>query len=153
MGLVNSYDYFHATYANRDGHAASYDGFAPPYRKFGITHLASDRRFGLLDRWELRLWPIELPADENTVAKTWERIEPDFDHQSDGIGLIVDGRLALAFAMNCAPNELAVLSWGGLGREETVAKDWTQTRPCVASFVLPHNARPPVSVETVDAAR
>ena len=152
-GLVNSYDYFHATHANRDGHAASYDGFAHPYREFGITHLARGRRFGLLDRWELQLWPIELPADENTVAKTWERIEPDFDHQSDGIGLIVDGRLALAFAMNCALNEFAVLSWGGLGREETVAKDWTQTRPCVASFVLPHNARPPVSVETVDAAR
>ena len=146
-GLVNSYDYFHARGPARDGNA-------PLYREFGITHFARPKRFegsplNILNRWELRLWPIGLPADENTVARTWERIEPHFDHQSDSIGLIVDGRLALAFVRNCAPNELVVLSWVGLG-EETVAKDWTQTGPCVAAFVLPHNARPPVSVETTD---
>ena len=145
-GLVNSYDYFHARYAR--------DGYAPLYREFGITHFAEPTRFegsplNILNRWELRLWPIGLPADENTVARTWERIEPHFDHQSDSIGLIVDGRLALAFVRNCAPNELVVLSWVGLG-EETVAKDWTQTGLCVAALVLPHNARPPVSVETTD---
>ena len=147
-GLVNSYDYFHARYA-RDGHA-------PLYREFGITHFAALKHFegsplDILNRWELRLWPIGLPADENTVARTWERIEPHFDHQSDSIGLIVDGRLALAFVRNCAPNELVVLSWVGLG-EETVANDWTQTQTglCVGAFVLPRNARPPVSVETTD---
>ena len=146
-GLVNSYDYFHAR--NSAG-----DGYAPLYREFGITHFAKDTRFessllNILNRWELQLWPIGLPADENTVARIWERIEPHFDHQSDGIGLIVDGRLALAFVRNCAPNELTILSWVGLG-EETVAKDWTQIGPCVAAFVLPRNARPPVSVETTD---
>ena len=147
-GLVNSYDYFHARNSARDG-------YAPLYREFGITHFAQPTRFegsplNILNRWELKLWPIGLPADENTVARTWEGIEPHFDHQSDGVGLIVDGRLALAFVRNCASNELAVLSWVGLG-EETVAKVWTQTRPCMAAFVLPHNARPPVSVETTDA--
>ena len=147
-GLVNSYDYFHARNSARDG-------YAPLYREFGITHFARPRRFEGspldLNRWELRLWPIGLPADENTVAKTWERIEPHFDHQSDSIGLIVDGRLVLAFVRNCAPNELVVLSWVGLG-EETVANDWTQTQTglCVGALVLPHNARPPVSVETTD---
>ena len=146
-GLVNSYDYFHAR-------TPAGDGYAPLYREFGITHFAQPTHFEgsplkILNRWELRLRPIGLPADENTVARTWEKIEPHFDHQSDGIGLIVDGRLALAFVRNCAPNELTVLSWVGLG-EETVAKDWTQTGPCVAAFVLPHNARPPVSVETTD---
>ena len=147
-GLVNSYDYFHAR--NRAG-----DGHAPLYREFGITHFAQPTHFegsplNILNRWKLQLWPIGRPADENTVARTWERIEPHFDHQSDGIGLIVDGRLALAFVRNCAPNEWAVLSWVGLG-EETVAKDWTQIGPCVAAFVLPRNARPPVSAETTDA--
>ena len=147
-GLVNSYDYFHARNSAGDGHA-------PLYREFGITHFAEPRHFegsplNILNRWELQLWPIGQPADENTVARTWERIEPHFDHQSDGIGLIVDGRLALAFVRNCVPNELAVLSWVGLG-EETVAKDWTQIGPCVAAFVLPRNARPPVSVGTTDA--
>ena len=146
-GLVNSYDYFHARYAR--------DGYAPLYREFGITHFAALKRFegsllNILNRWELQLWPIGLPADENAVAKTWERIEPHFDHQSDSIGLIVDGRLVLAFVRDCAPNELVVLSYVGLG-EETVAKDWTQTGPCVDALVLPRNARPPVSVEIADA--
>ena len=144
-GLVNSYDYFYTRSMDRE----------TQYREFGITHFAQPRHFegsplDILNRWELQLWPIGLPADDNTVARTWERIEPHFDHQSDSIGLIVDGRLALAFVRNCAPNELVVLSWVGLG-EETVAKDWTQTGPCVAAFVLPRNARPPVSVETTDA--
>ena len=147
-GLVNSYDYFHARNRARDG-------YAPLYREFGVTHFAKDTRFegsplDVLNRWELQLWPIGQPADENAVARTWERIEPHFDHQSDGVGLIVDGRLALAFVRNCAPNELAVLSWVGLG-EETVAADWTQTGPCVAALVLPRNARQPISVETTEA--
>ena len=152
-GLVNSYDYFHASKSA----TTTGDGYAPLYREFGITHFADPARFegsplNILNRWELRLWPIGRPADENTVARTWERIEPTFDHQSDGIGLIVDGRLALAFVRNCAPNELVVLSWVGLG-EETVANDWTQTQTglCVAALVLPHNARPPVRVEITDA--
>ena len=145
-GLVNSYDYFHAR--------KSADGYAPLYREFGITHFATPMSLegsplNILNRTELQLWPIDLPADENTVARTWERIEPHFDHQSNSIGLIVDGRLVLAFVRNCAPNELVVLSWVGL-EEETVANDWTQTGPCVAAFLLPHNARPPVSVETTD---
>ena len=147
-GLVNSYDYFHARKSARDGYASL-------YREFGITHFAKPARFegsplDILNRWELQLWPIGRPADENTVAWTWEKIEPHFDHQSDSIGLIVDGRLALAFVRNCAPNELTVLSWVGLG-EETVAKDWTRTQTglCVAALVLPHNALPPVRIETV----
>ena len=158
-GLVNSYDYFHAKSTARDG-------YAPLYREFGITHFALPKRFegsplDFLNRWELQLWPIAayerenaalgLPADEDTIAKTWERIEPHFDHQSDGLGLIEDGRLALAFVRNCAPNELVVLSWIGLG-ERTVTKDWTQTGPCVAAFVLPRNVRPPVSVEVSDVS-
>ena len=147
-GLVNSYDYFHARKSARDGYASL-------YREFGITHFAKPAHFegsplDILNRWELQLWPIGRPADEDTVARIWERIEPHFDHQSDSIGLMVDGRLALAFVRNCAPNEWAVLSWVGPG-EETVAKDWTQIGPCVAAFVLPHNARPPISVETTDA--
>ena len=146
-GLVNSYDYFHAGNSARDGHA-------PLHREFGITHFAEPTRFegsplDVLNRWELKLWPIGLPADEKTVARTWERIEPHFDHQSDSAGLIVDGRLALAFVKNCASNELVVLSWVGLG-EQTVANDWTQTGPCAAAFVLPRNARPPTSVTTDD---
>ncbi len=155
-GLVNSYDYFHGTNVARDGYASWDEKLISLHREFGITHFVILKRFeGLLsstlDRLEFQIRPVGLPADDNTVARTWERIEPHFDHQSDSIGLIVDGRLAQAFVRNCAPNELAALSWVGQG-EETVAKVWTQTQTglCVAAFVLPHNALPPVSVETMD---
>ena len=169
-GLVNSYDYFHATNADKDDGSGK---FTPLYREFGITHFAVLKRFessllsilimhyavpkrfqssllSILNRVELQLRPIGLPADENTVARTWERIAPHFDHQSDSIGLIVDGRLTQAFVRNCAPNELIVLSQVGLG-EETVAKAWTRTQTglCVAALVLPHNALPPVRIETM----
>ena len=147
-GLVNSYDYFHAANADRadrDGH----DKLTPLYREFGITHFAVIGRSSVLNGVELQLQPSGLPADENTVAMTWERIEPHFDRQSDGIGLIVNGRLTQAFVRNCAPNELIVLSWVGPG-EETVAKVWTRTQTglCVAAFVLPRNALPTLRIET-----
>ena len=146
-GLVNSYDYFHAANADRDGH----DKLTPLYREFGITHFAVIESSGVFNNGvELQLRPSGPPADENTAAGTWERIEPHFDHQSDGIGLIVDGRLTQAFVRNCAPNELIVFSRVGPG-EETVAKAWTRTQTglCVAALVLPHNAFPPVRIETV----
>ena len=142
-GLVNSYDYFHTRNAD----------------SAGITHLAVIRHLERLpsipNGMELQLRPMRLPADENpadenTVARIWERIEPHFDHQSDSIGWIVDGRLAQAFVRNCAPNELIVLSGVGPG-EETVVKAWTRTQTglCVAALVLPRNALRTVRIETV----
>ncbi len=149
-GLVNSYDYLHARKLDRDD--------APPYREFGITHLAEPTSLGgsplnVFNRFELQLWPIGLPEEENTAAGTWERIEPHFDHQSDSIGLIVDGRLALAFARNCAPNELVVWSWVGAA-DEPAANAWTQTETglCADALLLPHDASPPVRAEAMTAS-
>ena len=75
-------------------------------------------------------------------------MEPHFDHGSDSVGLIVDGRLAQTFVDNCASNELAVWSWVGQ-RDETAVNSWTRTQTglCVAAYMLPHNALPPVGVE------
>ena len=83
----------------------------------------------------------------------WQRMKPHFDHRSDGVGLIVDGRLAQAFVRNCPPGELAVWSWAGPG-DGTAAKAWTQTQTglCVDARMLPHNALPPVRVETMSAS-
>ena len=82
----------------------------------------------------------------------WQRMEPHFDHRSDGVGLIVDGRLAQAFVRNCTPGELAVWSWVGQG-EETAVDSWTRTQTglCVIMRVLPRNAPPPVRVGTMSA--
>ena len=83
----------------------------------------------------------------------WQRMEPHFDHRLDGVGLIVDGRLAQAFVRNCTPGELAVWSWVGQG-EETAVDSWTQTQTglCVDVRVLPRNAPPPVRIETMSVS-
>ena len=79
-------------------------------------------------------------------------MEPHFDHRSDGVGLIVDGRLAQTFVGNCAPHELVVWSWVGQGDEAAISS-WTRTQTglCAAAYMLPHNALPPVRVETMTA--
>ena len=108
---------------------------------------------------QFRLLTTEPPemSSGGTNRSDWfqQRMEPHFDHRSDGVGLIVDGRMAQAFARDCAPDELALWSWVGQG-DETAVNFWTQTQTfwtqtqtglCVASLVLPHNALPPVRVE------
>ena len=160
-GLVNSYDYFHATNVNRDRYANYDDEFIPLYREFGITHFANLTRMGFegkalfegppsIRRIMFSLWPIEPLEDDNTAAWIWERMEPHFDYQSDGVGILVDGRLAQAFVRNCAPDELVLWSWVGPG-DETAVNPWAQTQTglCAASLVLPRNARPPVRAETM----
>ena len=159
-GLVNSYNYYFDEIKGRDG----YRYYNPIYREFGITHLANQsvedfdnllyesrsflehRRAGL----KLKLISAEPPEDANTAVWVWKRMEPRFDYQSDGAGFLVDGRLVQSFAKECDPDELVVWSWVGPG-DGTVASAWTQTRTglCVGAFVLPHDAPPPVSVETM----
>ena len=103
---------------------------------------------------QFRLLTTELPEMSsggiNRSDWFWQRMEPHFDRRSDGVGLIVDGRMAQAFVRDCAPDELAVWSWTG-AVDEPVANAWTQTQTglCMAARVLPHNARPPVRVETM----
>ncbi len=162
-GLVNSYDYFHAMNVARDGHTDSYDELIPSYRKFGITHFANlpRRDFsgeilfeGSLRGWGEKeevfdLWSIDPLEDDDAAAWIWKRMEPHFDYQSDGAGLLVDGRLVQTFAQECDPNELVVWRW--TGRDGTVARVWTQTQTglCVTVAVLPLTVSSPVWFETM----
>ncbi len=160
-GLVSSYGYFQATNA-RDGYAGWDEKFIPLYRELGITHFANLTRVGfegqvlfegLLNLGRaFYLWPIEPPEDDNTAAWIWRRMEPYFDYQSAGAGLLVDGRLVQTFAKECDPDELVVWSWVG-SRDETAVNSWTRTQTglCVAAHMLPHNALPPVRVEMMPA--
>ena len=173
-GLVNSYDYLRAQkegtvaalfrrygithFANVDrltgiGRIGKLRGFhrpsddemlfeGPPY-----LHLSGERRFRL---WSTEPPPETSPSGFNRSAKFWERMGPHFDHEPESIAVIVDDNLAQGFVRNCAPDELVVWSWVGQG-DETAVDSWTQTQTglCVASLVLPHNALPPVRVETM----
>ena len=158
-GLVNSYDYFHAT---ESGTETAF------YPRYGITHLANIRIFGRLGDSMLfdgppflesvgyrkfGLWPVQPTEGVDPAAWFWERVEPHFDYQADGVGLLVDGRLAQAFARDCRPGELAVWDWSG-GGPATVAQNWTQTQTglCAAATVLPPDATPPVRIKTAAAS-
>ena len=164
-GLVNSWDYFHATNVDPDGYAGWHEKFVPLWRELGITHFANlanpvtirfegkalfEGSLGTSRDRVFYLWPIGQPEDDNTAAWIWKRMEPHFDYQSDGAGLLVDRRLAQAFARECDPDELVVWSWAGPGNG-TVARAWTRTRTglCVAAAVLPPTVSSPVRFETM----
>ncbi len=161
-GLVNSYGYL-----RRKG--GTEDAF---YQRYGITHF-SDQRPEAFRCWQpcffqgppyhhdhdvelqFKLWPAE-PSETSSDGNNrsdwfWQRMEPRFDYQAGDVGVIVDGRMAQAFARDCAPDELAVWSW--TGADEPVAKAWTQTETglCVDALVLPHDASPPVRADAMTA--
>ena len=167
-GLVNSYDYFHARNLARDGYPVWDEKAIPLYRELGITYFANFMITGLEGKTlfeegkllfegsanssgvTLYLWPIELPEDDDAAAWIWKRMEPHFDYQSDGAGLLVDGRLAQTFAKECDLDELVVWLWDGPGNG-TVTRAWTRTQTglCVTTAVLPLTASSPVRFETM----
>ncbi len=117
----------------------------PPYlhNRRNVPH---KRQFRLLT-----LEPPEMSSGGiNRSDWFWQRMEPHFNHRSDGVGFLVDGRLVQAFAKECDPDELVVWPWAGLG-DGTVASTWTQTqtRLCVTAAVLPHTISSPVRFETM----
>ncbi len=160
-GLVNSYDYFRTTNPTADSYATWQDGkFKPLYRQLGISHLANRSKniYNTFDsnifesRAFVEIWPngsfrlgsVAPSQDSDTAARLWQRLEPHFARQSDGIGLIVDGRLAQAFAKDCAPDKLIIWSWAEPERA-TAAKSVTswhrsQSGLCGDAIELPRNA-------------
>ena len=116
-GLVNTYEYIRS--ADRESF----------HHSFGITHFANGLPveepfspsgkavfegipFGFWDRnFEFKLRFADPPwASSNEIdpiAWFWKRMEPHFDYQSQSgdVGVVIDGRLALSFAKNCAPDD------------------------------------------------
>ena len=172
-GLVNNYDFLRQNISLRVYGSGVFDldDYAQTlHQKFGTTHYANTwpisfdfdntlyegPSFYRSHRKHIaafQLWAVEPVEDIGAAAEFWERMAPHFDYQADGVGLIVDGQIAQAFARNCAPDELIVWSWAG-PRDETVAKSWVQmqTGLCVAALVMPHGATHPVRVETTTAS-
>ncbi len=116
-GLVNSYEYLRS--ADR----------ASLRRSYGITHFAnglpveapfspsgkavfegipvtSSRRHR---EFKLRFAdpPWASSSEIDPAAWFWKRMEPHFDYQSQAgdVGVVIDGRLVLSFAKDCAPDE------------------------------------------------
>ena len=166
-GMVNSYDYLHrATNIERHGKGTWKEKFIPFYRELGVTHIAHLRRASssedaiLLEgprfsgstkvERQFKLWSPEPTEGVDPAAWFWERMEPHFDYQADGVGLLVDGRVAQAFVRGCPPGGEVVWDWGGAG-PAIAPQPWTRTETglCVAGTVLPPESTPPVRIKTV----
>ena len=89
------------------------------------------------------------------AAWFWERMEPHLERRADGVGLLVDGRLAQAFVRDCASDELAVWSWGTDSEGGSGLVPWTQMTIgiCTSAAVLPPDALPSVRVMTRSGGR
>ncbi len=172
-GLVNSWDYYRARnrYPYWQARKEITEAVYAFYQHYGITLFANvaggdlnvKRGFALdnvmfegaphpdpdVSRLRFKLWSYSPMRDADVWF--WERMEPHFDYQSGDIGVVVDGRMAQAFARDCAPDELAVWSWTGAA--EPFPKAWTQTKTglCVDALVLPRDASPPVRADAMTA--
>ena len=163
-GLVNSYDYWHAINVDRYRKPSWKGEFLPFYRELGVTHVAN---LQLANHWDdtilfegtpffspkkverqFRLWAVEPTEGVDPAAWFWQRMEPHFDDQADGGGLLVDRRVAQAFARGCPPGGEVRWDWSGAG---PAPQPWTQTQTglCTAAAVLPPEATPPVRIKTV----
>ena len=82
-----------------------------------------------------------------------ERIAPHLDPQADGVGLLVVGRTAQAFAWDCTADANEVAEWTFGGRVGAVS-DWTQTADgvCSSDILLPHGHLDPVRVRRAPLA-
>ncbi len=83
----------------------------------------------------------------------WERMAPHLEPQGDGVGLLVRGRTAEAFAWDCTADENDMAEWTFGGRVEAVS-DWTQRRTgvCSSDILLPDGHLDPVRVRRAPLA-
>ena len=94
---------------------------------------------------ELGGYQFKLYGVSDVAAPPWNSIASRFERQADGTGLLVQGRLAQAFAEECA-DEVAEWTFGG---KVGAISHWTQTvSGCASAVVLPHGHRPPVHVRS-----
>lgn len=150
-GLVNSYGYFREISRNKDLHFREFGKFLPLHRQMGITHTINlsqvefdntlyTGRLHSSGR-HVRIAAAVPLADTDPAAGFWERMAPYFAYRWGDIGLVLEGRVAMAVARNCAPTEIIVWSWA-LPGEEPVFLPGTNTGydpegVCVSEKVLP----------------
>ena len=164
-GVVNSYDYFRATVANRGDHLQR-DKFRPLHREFGITHLANHSAASFEhklfesraflehrdERLQFKLGAADPMRSADPAAWFRQRMAPHFDYRSGDVGIVVDGRLAQAFAGDCAPDEMFVFYGANEEAKIAVSPRKNQLGFCTAATVLPGNAAPPIWVERMPAS-
>ena len=157
-GLVNSYDYFHARpiQLKEDQPKETIDF----YRRYGITHFANGRRhdqtpnnvifegasFGWSDDVEhhFTLWTyaprVRTYVEVDYSQRVWNSLQPHLNYSSDGVGVVLNGRMAQAFAKDCAQGEPMVWTWSDQKRERILIEPSlyrSGANMCIAQRVMP----------------
>ena len=160
-GLVNSYDHFRAR------HIQHTEGINF-YRRYGVTHFANTQATAIdqyapiennmifegvphdygQGKYQFIIWtydpPSNSPVEIDHSHWVWNNLKPRFDYLSDGVGVVLAGRTAQAFAKDCAPDETLVWTWQERKHERSVSLEINPYRSranmCVDARVLPHSA-------------
>ena len=167
-GLVNSYDHFHTR------HIQLTEGI-DFYRRYGVTHFANTY-FGIRatpnniiqvvrseseeigKEYTFRIWTyVPPPFDKNNTADfhwVWDNMLPPPDYlSSDGVGVVLNGRIAQAFAKDCAPDESLEWTWQERKHDRAVSLEINPYRSranmCIDSRVLPHGASQSAQVKLI----
>ena len=170
-GMVNSYDYkqamedgpvgvldrqlglshFGNNFAKQDrrvGPSVAMQLVPPGLLAKGRPPLFETQASGSLVR-ELGGTQFRLYGISDVAAPPWNSIASRLERQADGIGLLVQGRVAQAFAEECA-DEVAEWTFGG---KVGAVSHWTRTvNGCASAVVLPRGHRPPVRVRSARLA-
>ena len=167
-GLVNSYDYFHARV--QPTQRIQMMGDIDLYQRYGITHFANFRRNDQItnnvifegapfdtahhSEHRFRLWAYgatpETYVETDYSQQVWDSLLPHFDYSSDGVGVLLAGRTAQAFAKDCRPDDPLIWTWSDQKHERILIEPnlyQTRANMCVASRMLPHAAEQPAQVK------
>ena len=103
---------------------------------------------------QFRLWTYDIAPDTfvgiDYSQWIWDSLQPSFDYVSNGVGVVLAGRTAHAFAKDCAPDNPLVWTWSDQKRERILIEHslyQTRANMCVASRMLPHSAEQPSQVK------
>ena len=168
-GLVNSYDYLR-TRARPVQRPPTTEDFNS-YRRYGITHLAILRMkeqitnnvifqsapFDLYTgEHRFTLWTYDNPLSgtRNPMSYSqhiWNSLQPHLHYSSDGVGTLLAGRTAHAFAKDCLPNNPMVWTWLDEQNHERILIEpgglyRTHANMCVAQRILPRGDAQPSQV-------
>ena len=177
-GLVNSYDHLRA---GPTRHIRARSSQQPEgldfYRRYGITHFANTSYIKSLPvnnvvfrgkpsndasaKSQFVVYTYDLPYSSPPPSETESgtsysqqirnNMEPRFDYLQDGIGVVLDGRMAQAFVKDCAPDATLAWTWQERRHDRSVRLAINPYRNhanmCIDARVLPRAARQSAQVE------
>ena len=167
-GLVNSYAHLRAR-AIQQTEDLNF------HRRYGVTHFANNQwrhrnrwpdripnnvifegppLYSSYGEYRFRLWTYDLEPDAHIQIdysrQIWDSLQSRFDYSSNGVGVVLSGRTAQAFAKDCAPDEPLVWTWLDQRRERILIEPSlyrSRANMCVAQRVLPRGDGKPQQVK------